>query len=127
MKHFYLSLFAGLLLITASCNSNKDPRRAFNSPVEYNDFIIESINKLDTAYMNSLDVEKGKEYCLKSCDSLIQLCDQYIENLKGIQPYEGDSTFSMQAIAYVQFMKNNGKNDIPQFLQLIDRYETAKT
>lgn len=127
MKLFYFSFIAGFLFVSASCNSTKDNRKSFDDVTKYNDYIIACINSLDTAYMKTLDVMKGKEYCINQCDSLVAFCDQTIEKLKGIQPYDGDSSFAMQAISYTQYMKNNGKTVVPSFLELTDKYETAKS
>ena len=53
------------------------------------------------------------------------MCDKTSEEFKGIQPYKGDSTLTMQALAYTQFMRNNGKTDIKKLLKLIDKYQNA--
>ena len=92
----------------------------------YNDFIVDHINALDSAYILALATDNGIDYCMKKCDSLVDLCDKTSSELKGIQPYNGDSSLTMQALAYTQFMRNNGERDIKNFLKLLDTYENAE-
>ena len=67
---------------------------------------MDHINALDSAYILSLATDNGIEVCMRKCDSLVGLCDQTAMDFKGIQPYDGDSSLTMQALAYTQFMKN---------------------
>lgn len=113
------------LLLAASCNFKSDSRKSFEDVVEYNDFIVDHINALDSAYILALATDNGIETCMKKCDSLVELCDETTLELKGIQPYEGDSSLTMQALAYTQFMRNNGEKEIKKLLKLIDKYEKA--
>ncbi|WP_430405363.1 LIC11966 family surface protein [Fluviicola sp.] len=121
---FIFSAVSALLLVTA-CNFNNDNRKSFDDVVKYNDFIVDHINALDSAYILALATDNGIDVCMKKCDSLVGLCDQTAMDFKGIQPYEGDSSLTMQALAYTQFMKNNGEKEIKKLLKLIEKYEKA--
>ena len=123
MKFGIIFSLAAALLLTVSCNSDK--RKSFDDVVEYNDFIVDHINSLDSVYMLALATDNGIEKCMKECDELVKLCDQTATEFKGIQPYEGDSTLTMQALAYTQFMRNNGDKEIKKLLKMIDTFEDA--
>lgn len=126
MKFGFIFLAVSALLLTASCNLNNDKRKSFEDVVVYNDFIVDHINALDSAYILALATDNGIDYCMKKCDSLVDLCDKTNSELKGIQPFDGDSSLTMQALAYTQFMRNNGERDIKNFLKLLDTYENAE-
>lgn len=121
MKFGIIFSLAAVLLLTVSCNSDK--RKSFDDVVEYNDFIVDHINSLDSVYMLALETDNGIEDCMKKCDELVNLCDKTSAEFKGIQPYDGDSTLTMQALAYTQFMRNNGDKEIKRLLKLIDTFE----
>jgi len=121
---FIFSAVSALLLVTA-CNFNNDSRKSFDDVVKYNDFIVDHINAMDSAYILALATDSGIDVCLKKCDLLVSLCDRTAMDFKGIQPYEGDSSLTMQALAYTQFMKNNGEKEIKKLLTLIEKYEKA--
>lgn len=121
---FIFSAVSALLLVTA-CNFNNDSRKSFDDVVKYNDFIVDHINAMDSAYILALATDNGIDICMKKCDSLVSLCDKTAMDFKGIQPYEGDSSLTMQALAYTQFMKNNGEKEIKKLLTLIGKYEKA--
>ncbi len=123
MKFGLILSAAAALLLTVSCNSDK--RKSFDDVVVYNDFIVDHINALDSAYILALATDNGIKDCLKKCDGLVDLCDKTTADLKGIQPYEGDSSLTMQALAYTQFMRNNGEKEIKKLLKLIEKYENA--
>lgn len=123
MKFGIIFSMATALLLMVSCNNDK--RKSFDEAVDYNDFIVDHINSLDSAYILALATDNGIEECLKKCDVLVDLCDKTTADFKGIQPYKGDSTLTMQALAYTQFMKNNGKTEIKKLLKMIDSYENA--
>jgi hypothetical protein len=125
MKFGFIFSAVSALLIAASCNVKNDSRKSFDEVIEYNDFIVDHINALDSAYILALATDNGIEECMKKCDSLVGLCDKTSKEFKGIQPYEGDSSLTMQALAYTQFMRNNGEKDIKKLLTLIDKYDKA--
>ena len=125
MKFGFIFSAMAVLILAVSCNVNSDKRKSFTDVVEYNDFIVDHINALDSAYILALATDSGIDVCMKKCDQLVDLCDKTTEEFKGIQPYQGDSTLTMQALAYTQFMRNNGKTDIKKLLKLIDKYQNA--
>jgi len=86
---------------------------------------VDHINALDSAYILALATDSGIDVCMEKCDLLVKKCDQTTEEFKGIQPYDGDSTLTMQALAYTQFMRNNGEKEIKNLLKLIDTYQNA--
>ena len=102
MKFGFIFLAVSALLHTAYCNLNNDKRKSFEDVVVYNDFIVDHINALDSAYILALATDNGIDYCMKKCDSLVDLCDKTSSELKGIQPYNGDSSLTMQALAYTR-------------------------
>lgn len=126
MKFGFIFLAVSSLLLAASCNFKSDSRRSFEDVVTYNDYIVDHINALDSAYILALATDNGIDFCMKKCDSLVDLCDKTSLELKGIQPFDGDSSLTMQALAYTQFMRNNGEKDIKKFLKLLDTYENAE-
>lgn len=123
MKFGLIFSVVAALLLSVSCNNDK--RKSFDDVVKYNDFIVDHINALDSVYILSLATDNGIEDCMKQCDALVELCDKTTADFKGIQPYKGDSTLTMQSLAYTQFMKNNGKTEIKKLLKMIDTYEKA--
>jgi hypothetical protein len=125
MKFGFAFYIMSATLLMASCNFNNDKRKSFDDVVKYNDFIVDHVNALDGAYSLALNTDLGIEVCMKKCDSLVQLCDKTTDELKGIQPFKGDSTLTMQALKYTQFMRNNGKREIRDLLKLIDNYQKA--
>lgn len=125
MKFGFILSVATALLLTVSCNTNKDNRKSFDDVVEYNDYIVDHINSLDSAYILALATDSGINVCMTKCDLLVKLCDKTTAEFKGLQPYEGDSTLTMQALAYTQFMRNNGEKEIKKLLELIDTYQNA--
>ncbi len=125
MKFGFIFSIAASLLLAVSCNFNNDNRKSFDEVVEYNDFIVDHINALDSAYILALATDSGIAVCMKKCDVLVDLCDKTTAEFKGIQPYDGDSSLTMQALAYTQFMRNNGKKEIKNLLTLIGKYEKA--
>lgn len=125
MKFGFIFSVAATVLLTVSCHFNKDNRKSFDDVVEYNDYIVDHINGLDSAYTLALATDSGIDVCMKKCDLLVDLCDKTTAEFKGIQPYEGDSSLTMQALAYTQFMRNNGEKEIKKLLKLIDTYQKA--
>ena len=123
MKFGIIFSAAAIFLLAVSCNSDK--RKSFDDVVEYNDYIVDHINALDSAYILALATDNGISECMKKCDGLVDLCDKTEADFKGIQPYKGDSTLTMQALAYTQFMRNNGDKEIKELLKLIEKYENA--
>ncbi|WP_343747476.1 hypothetical protein [Fluviicola sp.] len=120
---FLPALFSGLLIVAACNNGNNDKRRSFADVVEYNDFVVDQVNGLDSAYVLSVDTEQGIDVCMRKCDSLVELCNHATEELMGIQPFEGDSSLTMQALKYVQFMRNNGEHEVKKLLKMIEAYQ----
>ena len=125
MKFGFIFSVTAIMLLAVSCNFKKDNRKSFDDVVEYNDYIVDHINGLDSAYILALATDNGIDVCMKRCDLLVDLCDKTTAEFKGIQPYEGDSSLTMQALAYTQFMRNNGKTEIKKLLKLIDKYQNA--
>jgi len=125
MKFGFIFSATAVLLLTVSCNFKKDNRKSFDDVVEYNDYIVDHINGLDSAYILALETDNGIDVCMKNCDLLVKKCDQTTADFKGIQPYDGDSSLTMQALAYTQFMRNNGEKEIKNLLKLIDTYQKA--
>lgn len=119
---FLTALFSGLLIL-AACNRNNDKRKSFEDVVEYNDFIVDQVNSLDSAYILAVNTERGVEFCRHKCDSLVELCNQATKELMDIQPFEGDSSLTMQALKYVQYMRNTGEKEIKNLLKMIEEYQ----
>lgn len=126
MKIALMLSAATALLLAVSCNSNNDKRKSFDDVVKYNDFIVDHINGMDSVYMLALDAESGIDVCMKKCDDLVKFCDKTEQDFKGIQPFNGDSSLTMQALEYTQFMRNNGKKEIKALLGLIDDFQKAE-
>lgn len=122
MKMTFILSAAAALLLATSCNSN-DKRKSFDDVVEYNDFIVDRINGMDSVYMLALDAESGIDACMKKCDDLVKFCDKTEQDFKGIQPFKGDSTLTMQALQYAQFMRNNGNKEIKVLLGHIKDFQ----
>jgi hypothetical protein len=118
MKLFNI-LFLGVTIITLVSCGPIDNRKSFSDVTEYNDYIIDNMNIIDEMYVTTLDVEKGKEYCISQCDSLITKSKETVALLNDIQPYEGDSTLAMAAKDFCLYMSRAGKKDLPQFINLV--------
>ncbi|MNJ88834.1 hypothetical protein D3C87_63910 [compost metagenome] len=123
MKIAFIFSAATALLLAVSCNSNNDKRKSFDEVVEYNDYIVDRINGMDSVYMLALDAESGIDACMKKCEDLVKFCDKTEQDFKGIQPFKGDSSLTMQALQYTQFMRNNGKKEIKALLGLIEDFQ----
>lgn len=123
MKMTLILSAAVACLLAVSCNSNNDKRKSFDDVVEYNDFIVDRINGMDSVYMLALDAESGIDVCMKKCGDLVNFCDKTEQDFKGIQPFKGDSSLTMQALQYTQFMRNNGKKEIHVLLNLIKEFQ----
>jgi hypothetical protein len=81
------------------------------------------MNIIDEMYVTTLDVDKGKDYCLAQCDSLIVKSEETIALLNSIQPYDGDSTLAMAAKEFCNYMGKAGKKDLPDFINLVLKAE----
>ncbi len=108
--------------IAVSCKMNNDKRKSFSDVVEYNDYLIDHIDEINEIYMLALDTSLSFEEALIISDSLVVVCEQTTDDIKGIQPFEGDSSLAMQALEYTQFMKLNGKKHLKDFLKLEQKY-----
>jgi len=117
MKLFNLLILALFIITLLSCGP-LDNRKSFQDATEYNDFIIDNVNLIDEMYVTTLDDEKGKDYCLSPCDSLIIRSERTVELLNNIQPYDGDSSLAMAAKGFCKYMSDIGKKDLPQFINL---------
>lgn len=110
---------AGFLAITMVACGPKDSRKSFDDATKYNDYIIDQINELDKMYVTTMDITKGKEFCLAQCDSLTKKAEATIKALNDIQPYEGDSTFAMAAKKFCSYMGGAGKKELPDFINFV--------
>jgi hypothetical protein len=119
---FCLAL-TGTLIV--SCNMNSDKRKSFSDVAAYNDYLIDELDVINEVYTHALDTSISIEDALKACDSLVDLCEKATVKVKGIQPYDGDSSMAMQTLEYVQYMKLNGEKHIKAFLKLEDEYLKA--
>lgn len=122
MKSGFAFCIISVALFMVSCNQNNDKRKSFNDVVEYNDFIVDHIEKVNAVYTQALDTSLSIEEALKACDELTQLCEKSTLELKNIQPFDRDSSLTMQTLQYFQYMKVNGNNKIKHFLTLEDQY-----
>lgn len=111
--------------VVVSCNTNSDKRKSFTDVAEYNDYLIDQLDAINDVYSHTLDTSLTIEDALHACDSLVTLCEYTEKSVKGIQPFEGDSSMAMQTLEYTQYMKLNGEKHIKDFLRLEDRYMKA--
>lgn len=118
---FCLALI-GTVLISCNMNTNPDKRKSFTDVVDYNDYMVDQIDAIQNAYDRALDTTKTLEEALKECDSLVVICEKSVENIKGTQPFEGDSSLVMQMLEYIQFMKVNGGKHLKELLQMQEDY-----
>ncbi len=124
MKLFNILFLGSVLISVVSCGPI-DNRKSFDDVTEYNDYIIDNMNIIDEMYVTTLDVDKGKDYCLAQCDSLIVKSEETVALLNGIQPYDGDSTLAMAAKDFCNYMGKAGKKDLPDFINLVLKPELA--
>lgn len=128
MKFAYAFCIALIGTVVVSCNTNTSPkpnpdkRRLFTDVADYNNYLVDQLDMLTIAYDSSLEANITTEEALKRCDSLVTLCEKATENIKGIQPFEGDSSLAMQMLDYVRFLKFSGKKSIPEFLKMDEEY-----
>lgn len=128
MKFAYVFCIALIGTVVVSCNNsdtskqNPDKRRAFTDVAEYNDYLVDQVDMLTLAYDSSLEDGITTEEALKRCDSLVVLCEKAAENIKGIQPFEGDSSLAMEMLDYVRFLKFSGEKSLPEFLKMDEEY-----
>lgn len=117
MKIKNLLTILSVVVMVISCGPT-DNRKSFSEVTEYNDYIIDNINLIDELYVTTLNEDKGREYCLSQCDSLIANSEKTIALLNNIQPFEGDSSLAMAAKDFCSYMAAIGKKDLPQFINL---------
>ena len=117
MKLFNTLILALSIITLLSCGP-VDNRKSFQDVTEYNDFIIDNVNLIDEMYVTTLDDDKGRDYCLSQCDSLIIRSERTVELLNNIQPFDGDSSLAMAAKGFCSYMCAIGKKDLPQFINL---------
>lgn len=108
--------------IVVSCKTNNDKRKSFSDVVEYNDYLIDKVDEINNVYTRALDTTLSFEDAMKVCDSLVTLCERTTEEVKGIQPFEGDSSMAMQVLQYTQFMRLNGEKHVKDFLKVEEKY-----
>ncbi len=116
---FCLALIGTVII---SCNLHKDPRKSFDNAVAYNDYLIDRLDVLNKLYTHALDTNMSLVDALQACDSLVMLCERTTEEMKGIQPFEGDSSLTMQSLEYTQYMKLNAEKHMKKFLELQEQY-----
>lgn len=126
MKQIPIFCLALATFFLVACGP-KDSRQSFDDPTVYNDFVVDALTELDLTYANALNMNQGQEKCLLMCDSLVFKSEATLKKLEGIQPYEGDSSFTMAARDFAQYMKRIGKNDLPTFIHKVFDPELIET
>lgn len=126
MKQFLFVCVSAMTLFMMSCGP-KDSRQSFDDPTKYNDFVVDALNELDQTYASTLDVNQGEEKCLALCDTLVQKAEATMQKLNSIQPYEGDSSFTMAAKDFASYMGEIGKKDLPDFVKKVFNPEMSET
>lgn len=119
MSRFLAFIVVVLPLVTFS--------QTFSSAIEYNDFIIDHINELDSIYVTTMNVESGKEHCLLQCEILIKRAEEMIFELEANNVYEGETKFASAAIVFCKYMRDAGKKDLPEFISTIMRENIASS
>lgn len=121
--HLIAIAFLATLVFTA-CNTDK--RKSFEEPVAYNDYVVDCITSIDTAYALAIEIEGGMEAANRTCDSLILVCDANVSMLERIQPYDGDSTFTEAAKKFAYSMKKMANGELRTYHKLFNDYTNAK-
>jgi hypothetical protein len=101
--------------------------QTYSSAIEYNDFIIDHINELDSIYVSTMDVESGKDYCLSQCEVLMKKADEIIHELEANKVYKGETKFASAAIVFCKYMRDAGKKDLPEFINAIMQEDLASS
>jgi hypothetical protein len=120
MKKSIFYHFGLLVVLFCSCGPT-DTRKSFNTPVEYNDYIINALNELDANYAKTLNNPDDKENSIKLCGDLVKNSDATIVKLNAIQPYDGDSSLAMVVKDFATYMKTIGQHDLPDFLNKLHK------
>lgn len=116
-KNLVLAVAVVTIGFLTSCGGG-DKRKKFDDVVAYNDYIVDVVNDVDQTYVKTLDVLKGKEYCVAQCDSLTNVCTRSLTKLN-IQPYKGDSSFVESSKEFVNYMSGIAKKDLPAYIDLL--------
>ena len=125
MKQLLFVCVSAMTLFLMSCGP-KDSRQSFDDPTKYNDFVVDALNELDQTYASTLDVNQGEVKCLSLCDTLVQKAEATLAKLNSIQPYEGDSSFTMAARDFATYMGEIGKKDLPDFVKKVFNPEMSE-
>lgn len=95
---------------------------------KYNDHMIKRQHKVAKGFMKMYNTfEKGtKEEMLKEHAKLLVLVNQSIEEIKALQPYEGDADFKNAALELFTFYKSSLDNEYPKMIALIAIRDRSK-
>ena len=104
-------------------------KTTFTQAIEYNDYIVGYINEVDQAYLNSLAVGQGKEYCMAWTDSLSKITTRNLKILKMVAPFEGEKSFISSANGFIKYMNTISKKSLKDFDKLLfaDNLTTSMT
>lgn len=114
MKRTLLIIF--LIVTNLACIAQKT---TFTQAIEYNDYIVGYINEVDQAYLNSLQVKQGKEYCMTWTDSLSKVTTRSLGILKLVAPFDGEKNFIGSANGFIKYMNTISKKSLIEFDKLL--------
>ena len=92
---------------------------AFKSAIQYNDYIV---NRQAKHMQNILDLAKAAEKNLDSAEKMLDKftgeTDTFVEEIKGMPAYKGDSSLRDAAVRIFEFYKKVFQNDYAQIIQI---------
>ena len=114
---FGIFILVTLTLFMTYCE-NGDTRKSFSEPVEYNDYIIDELHRIDRFYsygMKSMkDTISGHRFCL----DLEKETKIALEHLN-IQPFEGDSSLCEVTKELVKHYNSISTKELPAFVDIV--------
>jgi hypothetical protein len=114
---FGISMLIALNLLMTSCG-NGDTRKSFPSIVEYNDYIVAEMHRIDDFYNSGIRSVKDSTSAVKFCTQLKEETEKSLEVLN-IQPFEGDSTMTEAAKKLVVHLNKVSMNELSEYFGLV--------
>ena len=114
---FGILMLVTLNLLITSCG-NGDSRKSFLEPVEYNDYIIDELHRIDRFYSDGMksmkDSVSGHQFCL----DLENETKIALEHLN-IQPFEDDSSLCEVTKELVKHYNAISTKELPEFVDIV--------
>jgi hypothetical protein len=114
---FGVSMLVTLTLLMPSCGGG-DTRKSFYTVVEYNDYIVAEMHKIDDFYNSGIRSVTDSTTAATFCSKLKEETEKSLEALN-IQPFDGDSTMTEAAKKLVNHLNKVSMNELSEYFGLL--------